>query len=618
MEEVSISIEETNKLRAQIGLPPIPIPQVESVEDTSGSKSNGNGLATKKEELSIEETNKLRVSLGLKPIEVTVSTNNQLDDYEANYRKHQEDLGKKSKEDNLKNKLEAAKLQAQKRRKLKFGKTLLDDYDEDQSTDDWLSNIGKTDPKEERDLTEKSHTKKGKQSKISDEHNPQLQISYNSKELNKVKDNEIFTLEDNDLSDETDNLTNEKLNAAAKVERDLKDKKLAEQVRSQTGYKSLNSEEADETENEDKIFLEGSEIKIRQLDPENVPHVPNNKKRLALNLFDDEDQDALDKPKKESSTKPKMKKLKKKKEDKNRTKINDDGGDGDDIKLDTVNLTAFENEVEDDLEVMLAKQRQLKQKSRNDIKPEDIASEIRHYSRINAEENVENDMMRGNSSEDVIFDPTSDFLSSLKVETEVNEEPEKVMDAGIEQGSDTPESSSVKQESSIDVESETKPDKESEPLPQSSFGGGLALTLKYLKSSNLIQPSNISKEQRESMKQAELMRLKISIEERILKETLSKDPEYKKLSKADQEKTYYQKLDQVLIEKNIVSGDLEPIIKDYKPNVQIVHRDKIGKELDTKEAFKYLSQNFHGTKSNPNKNKSKPLNKFKKAKTNRK
>ena len=81
-EVVSLSIEETNALRAELGLKPLQISKPNSDTNTHTTTSSSAGTASNSEELtlSINESNNLRAKLGLKPLKTTAtlsSTSNE-------------------------------------------------------------------------------------------------------------------------------------------------------------------------------------------------------------------------------------------------------------------------------------------------------------------------------------------------------------------------------------------------------------------------------------------------------------------------------------------------------------------------------------------------------------
>lgn len=578
MEEISISIEETNKLRAQVGLAPIPMPD---------SKLNDKMIL--KDELSIEETNRVRVSLGLKPIEV-IETRRESKPI------HEQDRI-------LKEKLHRTREKLHTNKKLKKGTTLLDNY-EDQSTDDWLSNIGK--PKIIK------HQISTTSNKAKDPKHSDIQISHSIGELQEIGDNEVFTLNDKDILNESeDELSNFGLSNKAKVAKDLEEKQKATEIKNGIGYKPLDDGNNDIKEN--VIIRDGSVEIGNHPEIEDAP-VSSLKRKVELALFDEDDDLVLNLKPKEKTT---MKKIKKKKGKSSKSRIKVDDDDLNTV-IQTVKLTAIENDIEDDLESTLSLQRKLRQLKRHNLKPEDIAKEIRSYAVNNEENEMEKDIMKGTGAgSEFVFDPTSDFLTSLdakSIEPEVIPVEEPVLEKTM--AADSKEQAQVITEPEISVK-EVKEEQQQEIVPQDLNKlrlGGIGKTLKYLRAKNLVSsPADHKDEQREKSKQLELTKIKISIEERKLKAKLEADTSYKKLNAEEQETMFQTTLDEILLQKNIIRPNADVTAKEYTPKIDIRYKNDSGQELNTKQAYKYLSGKFHGTskedkgKTNKRKPAKKPL-----------
>ena len=152
-------------------------------------------------------------------------------------------------------------------------------------------------------------------------------------------------------------------------------------------------------------------------------------------------------------------------------------------------------------------------------------------------------------------------------------------------------------------------DVRSEAKTQAPLNSLLA-TLQYLRKSNFVPDTNeeqkqVEKKLREARKEAQLMKLQISIEERTLREELEKDSGYKGLPAKEKENTFDRILNQRLIEKGLVS-DVNPHSKysryekkpdrlsDYRPQVKLSYKDEKGNLLDRKQAWKQLLHKYHG------------------------
>lgn len=583
MQEISISLEETNRLRESIGLPPIPQSedQVDKPNNDNTKAEDNKSNVTSKQELSIDETNKLRISLGLQPLEV-----NKNSDAVENFNAHKQEAEKTKRDEQLRERLETAKLNSAKKRKLK-GRTLLDDYEE-MDNDDWLNNL------DVKPAAPKTKTPKaGKSHNDSNSNHVDISVSHNINDLRLVKDNDVFTLKDSGINDDDpDEIFNQDLANKSKVKKHLEEMDKVRLIKNGIGYKSINDNDNDDNDINDinkaeKVSIKNSNISLDDKAVKPQSEFLSGPKSVDLNLFE---LDEISAPKKPLT---KMKKIKSKKDkDKSKRKTFDEN---DDINLKSVKLENMDDDIADDadeLEQALDLKRKLKQRSRTTMTEEDKAREIRNLTRSNAENDLETEAMKST----IVFDPTVDFINSLntKPETDVKE-----------QSNDLPTKiDNNETNSNTEVEKPIEESKhETQLTPQPKYGVGKLL--KQLREDGL--ESSSDKTQRESVKNSELVKLKISIEERILKEQLNSDSQYMKLSEAEQEKLFQNKLDDILIEKEIV-----PNYENYNPKVNLTYRNDTGNELNTKQAFKFMSNKFHGTKSRDKKTKKEWLRKPKK------
>lgn len=636
-EEISLSIEETNKLRLSIGLAPIPVPENQSNEVIAHQETAQLVPKPTKagDELSIEETNKLRLSLGLKPIPVGENFVASREENEVkNFERHQSEIRDKERDDEIKQRIDTAKARNLTRKRLATAKTLLSEDDKDGSTDDWLKKLGqpKGPVKRQKIQTDESIETNG------------LRVGHNSKELSTLKNNEILTLKDIDvLGEEGDELTNEALVRDARFKKELQDKIGAESVknngRNVRGFQ-MEEDNNENNEDDDNMIITDATIKLLSKDhagKDKSTDMESSKGHVKIsNLFSDieasELQPASDysKPKKPI----KMKKLKKKTSQNSRNKT-DDAKEEDEITsikpvelemLDPAELLADDAE----LASVLSMKRKLKQKNRKHMTPEQIAQEVKLFRRWDEENNLDDVSFAAQKDNGgIVFDDTSDFLNSLNVNvlentgdvksnSNVKDEPEIKSEPNIKLEHDenllannTPAEMEASDSASVKKEDETVNHEENTNSP--SFNGGLASTLKFLQSRQILQKQTDdeyekAKQQREALKQAELLKLKISIESRMLREYLEADKSYMNLPREEREEIFESHLDQVLKEKNIVSNitnshrsarkpnkpSINKNLDTYNPDVKLSYRDESGTELNTKEAFKYLSHKFHG------------------------
>lgn len=138
--------------------------------------------------------------------------------------------------------------------------------------------------------------------------------------------------------------------------------------------------------------------------------------------------------------------------------------------------------------------------------------------------------------------------------------------------------------------------------------GSLLAALKYLRQNSKFT-SDVEKAanklKREKEKEQNLIRIKISIQERLVKEELEQDISYTRQPAEEQQKTFDRVLSERLVREGIISdtpskgkynkyASSEDDLKDYNPQVHIRHKDEMGKILDQKQAWKALSHRYHG------------------------
>lgn len=536
-----ISIEETNILRAKVGLPPIPVADEKPREY--------------KKDLSLEETNKLRISLGLNPIEVKSE-----DIEQDHFRAFQEGKEKQRKDEELIHRLQIAKDKKERKRKIAENNHLYND--DEVTTDSWLDSLTIKKPKSIERII--------KANKV-DTNEISGQIAHSSRDLQDLKDDEILTLNDNHILDETDQLSNERLKGQTKIKKDLEEKNKVRDIKGGRYYSATNEEDEEEF-----VKLNGSEFKFN----EKVEVTQNKgKNRAEFDLFDEFGEP----PKVRKPTK--MKRIKKKE---NKSRVKDDT-----ITIQTVELKPFLNE-EEDIEDKLSLQRKLKQQSRKFLKPEDIAKEIRQFERIQQEELVEK--LTSNDG-GMLFDQMDEFLTSLTAEAA---SPREVIEKEV-----TLPTKLAKPEADIgNLRNNSVPDAKeiqissSATIKKTDVGSGLGLTLRYLRENNLIKETSETVKQRSKvLSQAEELKQRMKRQEESVRKELQSDSKYQSLSGVEKENYFRSKLDDYLQAHHLTTDFFEK----YQPNVQLTYRDRKGNALSTKDAFKQLSSEYHGTSKAHNK-----------------
>lgn len=645
-EEISLLLEETNKLRIKAGLSPIPTTSSQLNEEVREVIS-----------LSIEETNKLRQKIGLPLLPTTTTTNISSDSTEyKNYEDYERERLQNLKNNQLIERINNAKFNSNKRKFL-TNETIIDNA-EDLDTDDWLNNLGESTESSKPHKKQKTTIVKSNQN---DTGPTTTIIGHTTKELQSLGNNEILTLKDTDLINDDDEdgtgsiLMNQDLSNKAKLKRNLAERKEAENIKfNGRHYRRNNKEEEEEEEEEfndidglltnNKVIMSGSTIDLSS-NTAKLPPPPNDKKKNMLaitNLFEDLDNDTLSNNNNIKSNVPiKMKKIKKKKDNNkkksNKLKLLDDTIKPVELLVETnIGNDDDIDDIENQLSNSISNLRTKKLQTRLEFTPEQLAEEISANKRWEFERKLEQENLKNNNNNNNVYNDTIGFLNNLETNI-LSESGEVEVTTNInEESADDDDEDDVKQQ---EVESkQTNPgvysivEEKQKEDEAPKFSGGLAETLKFLKSRNILDPESITTTneelrqqelaREEAIKKSELLKMKISIEERILKEELSKDKSYIRMPKIERSGYFEKLLDTRLKQKGIIIdnntgtttkktnlGMVQNNLKIYNPKVELTYKDELGNVLNTKQAYKQLSHKYHGTGLDKNKKKQEQLKK---------
>lgn len=574
-EVISLSIEETNELRKKIGLPLLPV--ISNIEDEKAKSKS-----SEKESLSIEETNRLRISLGLQPIPVTDNNLAENDNSETqNFQKYQLEIQSQKKDQLLLKKLEEAKLKSLTK------KFTIESEETNENTendlDSWLNRLNnkskksnKSARKAESDKTQATHPN----------------LAHTEQEMSGLGDNDILTLKDNTVvGDDEDILENDKLVDIKRTEKEAENRKRLETMKKGGKHYDFNS-------SDDELVEKPS-----------VQDDVNKKVRVAADLFDDilDYESSLTRaPKKKA--KIKMKKIDNKNNSKSKRKSSTLELDDNDFRLTTVKLDDLQgNGMEDlleeelNLQETLKKSRAVKQRIRKDMTREDVEKDIEALRTGDNEEDSDLETFERPNPGNFLFDYNESLLGVLDQKL-FSAKPETAPDADFnEKKDDNIHSNDL--EAHQDNQQPQKTEEE-----KISFNSGLSSTLNFLRSRNILGDSSASSSdnarvKQELSKEAELLKLKISIEERLVREELESNKGFMNKPRDERENLIKDLLEQRLAEKNIVSPGRRAadnkLSANYNPNVKLSYRDEMGNILSQKEAYKQLSHKFHGV--NPGK-----------------
>lgn len=508
------------------------------------------------EEISLAETNKLRAKLGLKlipPPSIQATPQSQ--------------IPQRAPVASSRKRIDSDPPATKKYKVEDIEKTLY----EDAGTEEWLRNLGKrTDRQAEQENSPSVHDLDG------------VVIDHAADELATLSKDDVLTFDDTDvLLEGADRLTNASLSGSRKVKLDLSERARAEEVRLLGVHHR--TREFEDTATPSSTVISNA-IVTDALQPEVQSHRLD--KAVAENLFADDVDSAPTKPKR-----IKMKSISKKaaKSKPRTTKLADD-----DIPMAPVQLSNEDDFNDDDeLELVLAQRRRLKQmKNRAQLTPEDIAREIAAHQSIEAQDEL-NRAASANSG--IVYDDTTDFLANMSRKVLVTSpSPSTDTDPSANPVLDTPQS--------VDVGPT-----DNDSVPTVEFKG-LGSTLRFLQEQNVVrkltpQEQAQARELREVRRKADMLKLQISVEERILQQELSADKNYMNTPKAEREQLFQLYLDQRLQQKGIIAAtgpqlgsQSAPIgkLQNYNPQVKLSYKDEEGNEISTKQAYKVLSHKFHG------------------------
>ncbi|QLQ81857.1 hypothetical protein HG537_0G01110 [Torulaspora globosa] len=485
--------------------------------------------------LSLEETNKIRASLGLKAIE---PANDQDKGNHEGTRKGALSTIEGSEGPRF---IETDKIHML-RRKLAALKdnSRSNGNDKCSSQDDWLNRIGSKPVKISFD----------EDGDEDGDEVPLVKVSHKIEDLASSK-GVILTLKENSvLADDDDTLEAENLvqerDEAKRIHMNQMNKNRR-RMRKKIQVSSADIEQLEEAENEDSILAIGVAKNYNSTSNEPEPHQPG-KLKVSFNGTDSDDSDGGD-------FKPVQIKKRKKNGTSGRTKANSVMLP---VRIQPVELKDHDSDVED---VFMPFNSIKRSKLRSDVATaEELAAQI-------AKEKRERDQKIAQitgASDNLVIDESTRFLESLK--STILEE---TLHPDVHEDTEPPEPAPA----AVEISKESRDDKE---VPD--FYDGLASTLNFVKERNVLPKlQNLASDSS-----------KLAI------------PNYQK--EVHRIRTQYSanELQNEQIARRISELQAKTL-QDYDPQVNLQYKDEMGNQLTTKEAYKKLSQKFHGTRSNKRK-----------------
>lgn len=561
--------------------------------------------------LSLEETNEIRKKLGLKPIRTEVQKSDKSANKEAGST-HETNISSSSKNStsdghavsSLENHqlIDGDKVNFLRKKLAKLngrihGAPLLNDvHNNGESEDgDWLNKVG-----------EKRYSKPANSVRMNYEEDeedlPLLKLSHKMTDIAPGKD-VILTLKESAIhDDEVDNdvLESEKLSHEKEDAKNLQLRQMNKDRRRKRMKLQISSVdiEAEEEQDDGSVLLIGAE---RNVSDEGVGEEPaeehEGKVKVVFNNNNQINSDSSEtgdfKPikikkrkKKDTTSASKNKRVKLPSEMKRVNLVDED-----------YRLVDVENEFE------IPKNTLKKSSLKSALKtPEQIASEIRKE-KFEKQRRAMDIAHLKNVSKGLVVDEGFTFLESLKSNL-VDSETEKLQKESEEKISEGHNLAAAMQ---TDLHSEHFTNEADNPLStiarrEPDFYDGLASTLRFLQNKNILpsKESASTPSYNDGNERAESIALSKSVEVRKIRERFAAEVSKNavKYSKDELEKIKQYEENEIMKKMNKIQSQE---LQGYNPQVQLVYKDEKGNQLTTKEAYKKLSQKFHGTKSNKKK-----------------
>lgn len=256
---------------------------------------------------------------------------------------------------------------------------------------------------------------------------------------------------------------------------------------------------------------------------------------------------------------------------------------------------------DDDLQFALSMQRRNALKKRKRTRPEDIAKELK-------ETPEEQDGAQEEEGGGIVIGEVSEFVAGIKkAEEEEEERPRKKQ-------STEPPAPAVKDEADEDVpmqevdaylptqehedEKDTPAEEDEDFMEEKTVGQGLGATLSLLRDRGLLRDSDSTEKHETMMKKTDFLAKKRRIEaelEEAAKAQRERDRASGRLERMSQrEQQEYARQQNAQRDLQASRRIAELYEREFTPTFEIRHADEEGRVLDQKEAFKHLSHQFHG------------------------
>lgn len=590
------TIAETNRIRVSLGMKPLPVPGEDATNDASSLGSSAS------EEADTFETREARA-------------------YD-NYNSHMEAEATKRKREERKAAIRKAQELAQ-RNLVMEGKGLGEEADGgDIDAKAWLTGQKKRQKKIDK-------TRKLEEELAAAEAAAAAAVQYTSKDLSGLKvahdmstfmdgdgNEQILTLKDTTI-DENEEDGDELENVGMREQETLNEK--LDLLKKRPAYNPMDDEtlgggilsQYDDEINgkkRKKFTLDAAGMTADLADILAEPTKAEDRKLNTYNLDDIVDgttvsSDYLD------ISEIKVKKPKKKKSKGTRQKVIDEDdvfpignedGDANGMDLDIVATKKRKTQSDtfvddDDLQASLAAQRKAALKKRKKMRPEDIAKELKEQD--NQEEQTQPAEEGG-----IVIGAVSEFVSGLsKPEDEEERKPRKRVVS--EQPAEPDEDYNMGDADEAEENASADPPLPNEPEPEpeeeeKTVGGGMGAALALLRERGLVENSRGDEEYEKFRKRQDFLAKKQKLEDELDEETRRQREKDRASGRLDRmsvrEREEYGRQQNAWREQQQARRMAELFEANYKPTVNIKYVDETGRQLNTKDAFKQMSHQFHG------------------------
>lgn len=626
----ALSIEQNNKIRAALGLKPLPVPGTDATAGPSFKEHDDSDS-----DVSSDEED---------PASTLESRQAQAGE---NWKKLQDEAEAKQKREERNAAIRRAREQAQKNAKLE-GSTL-GETGGAEDTKTWLQQAKKRQKKIEKERARKleeelEERERAAATEYTSADLAGLKVGHEAGEFGGEEEH-ILTLKDAavDQEDEGDELEDLALRDSEKTAEKLELKKrkpVYDPTAENAGILAQYDEEI-EGKKRKRFTLDAAGSTAEERDAQRQ-EVSEKLKKNAISLdLDLEPQAPVSDYMDISEVKIKKPKKKKSKTTKQRAVLDDEdifpaaesrnAPDGTSMEVDNNNGTpasapALRKRIsedvsfadDDDLQASLTRQRRAAFKKRQKVKPEDLARQLREEeSQTPMEvENAENEEEPG-----LVIDETSEFVSNLQRPTlpDRRESHKTATPAPAEAPSSPVEEPHVEPEGDVDMgltysgiedEEELKERfKKDEAQAQQEISGtgleeettldqGLGATLSMLKQRGLVKQTDSASNNALFRERQRFLHEKQHLEteaEKRARHQRERDRTSGKLDRMSaREREEHARWENKQRDQHDARHMADVFNREYKPDVQLKYVDEYGRLMNQKEAFKHLSHQFHG------------------------